>query len=60
MLPASADAAAAKVFVFFFVLCYLLNPPFGGAKKVIFRYERGWPSYYNIPAGRKNVDVRRV
>jgi hypothetical protein len=21
-------------------------------------YERGWPSYYNIFAGRKNVDVR--
>jgi hypothetical protein len=23
-------------------------------------YERGWPSHYNIPAGLKNVDVRRV
>jgi len=24
------------------------------------KYERGSPSYYNIPAGLKNVDVRRV
>jgi hypothetical protein len=24
------------------------------------RYERGSPSYYNIPAGEKNADVRRV
>jgi hypothetical protein len=23
-------------------------------------YERGSPSYYNIPAGKKNVGVRRV
>jgi hypothetical protein len=24
------------------------------------QYERGWPRYYNIPARKKNVDVRDV
>jgi hypothetical protein len=27
---------------------------------VIWRYERGWPSYYNIVRRGKNVDVRGV
>jgi hypothetical protein len=26
----------------------------------LLEYERGWPSYYNNPAGGKNVDVSRV